>query len=69
MAAVAITDLPAGSLLFVVQNSDGTWPNRITARTDVLVVWIRTVTGSGDPASAAAPSVVGAYGNDITIGA
>lgn len=70
MAAVAIADLPAGSVLYAVQNSsDNSWPNRPTTRTDIMVIWIRLVNGSGDPAPATSPSVSGAYGNDITFGA
>lgn len=69
MAAVLISDLPAGAVIYMVQNSDGTWPNRLSSRTDLLGIWLRVVTGSSDPAAATSPSVVGAYNNDVVIGA
>jgi hypothetical protein len=73
MAAVPISDLPASSVLYVVQNSPaGTWPNRPTSRTDIVVIWLRTVAGAADPVSVTSPAVNGAYntgtGNDITFG-
>lgn len=69
MAAVAIADLPGGSVLSVVQNSDGTWPNRPSSRTDLTVMWLRTVAGSSDPAAVTSPALGGAYNNDVVIGA
>lgn len=68
MAAVAITDLPAGTVLSVVQNSDGSWPNRPTSRTDLRVLWFKTVSASADPSAVTAPSVGGAYATDGKFG-
>lgn len=69
MAAVLISDLPAGATLFVVQNGDGTWPNRPTSRTDIVVFWIRIVVGSSDPSAVTSPTLTGAYNNDVVVGA
>lgn len=64
-----IADLPAGSTMSVPQNSPGgTWPNRPTSRTDITVIWVRTVSGSSDPAAATSPSLTGAYSGDVVIG-
>lgn len=62
--AVLISDLPAGSVLAVTQNGDGTWPNRPTSRTDIKVLWFKVVSSSADPASVTAPSTAGAYQYD-----
>jgi hypothetical protein len=62
-------DLPVGSVLYVVQNGDETWPNRLTDREDVLTVWVRIVVDSDDPAIATPPALNGAYENDVVIGA
>jgi len=37
---VSLAALPAGSTIDVFQGSDGTWPARPTARTDIRVNWI-----------------------------
>lgn len=66
MAAVAISDLPAGVLLAVVQNSDGSWPNRYD--TAHLHFWIRIVSGSSDPRSVTSPALNGAYPNEPVVG-
>lgn len=64
-----IAGLPAGSVISVVQNGDGSWPNRLSSRTDLRCMWLRIVAGSSDPAAATSPSVAGAYTNDVVIGA
>ncbi|TFV90394.1 hypothetical protein [Blastococcus sp. CT_GayMR16] len=64
-----IADLPAGSTLYVDQNDPaGTWPNRPTSRTDIKVIWTKTVVGSSDPAAATSPAVNGAYSKDLVVG-
>lgn len=63
-----LADLPAKTMLSVVQNGGGTWPDRPTSRTDVQVMWIKIVGGSSDPASATSPAVNGAYSNDLVAG-
>lgn len=62
-------DLPAGSVIYAVQNGDGTWPNRLSPRTDLLGIWVRIVAGSGNPPQATPPAVGGAYVDDLVIGA
>jgi hypothetical protein len=52
----------------VRQNGDGTWPNRPTSSTDFLCLWVKTVAGSSDPASATSPAVTGAYAGDFVMG-
>lgn len=69
ITSVTIANMPAGFVVFMVQNSDGTWPNRRTSRTDLLGIWVRIVAGSSDPAAATSPAVNGAYGSDIVVGA
>lgn len=67
--APSLADAPAQTVIFVVQNGDGTWPNRPTARTDLLCLWIRIVANSADPTAATSPAVTGAYTNDLVMGA
>jgi hypothetical protein len=63
------SNLPAGLVCFVVQTSpSGAWGNRPTSRTDLKCIWIRTVTGSANPAAATSPAVNGAYSNDLVVG-
>ena len=69
MATVPYSDLPAGCVIAMDQNSDGSWPNRLSSRTDLKGLWIRTVAGSSDPAAAVSPAVNGAYGKDLVVGA
>lgn len=69
VTSVGIEDLPAGSVIYVVQNAGGTWPNRTTSRTDLLCIWVRVVAGSGNPPSATSPALTGAYTNDLVVGA
>lgn len=65
----AVADLPAGALVFVDQNADGTWPNRPTSRTDLKCVFTRVVAGSANPAAATPPAVNGSYARDLVVGA
>ena len=37
---INLTSLPAQAVLYIQQPSSGTWPSRITARTDVMVIWV-----------------------------
>lgn len=67
-SAPTLSNIPAGSVLYVNQNGDGTWPNRLTSRTDVKTIWTKIVAGSADPASATSPAVNGAYANDVAFG-
>lgn len=62
-------DLPANSAIGVAQNSDGTWPNRPSPRTDLFCIWRRMVAGSGNPPQATAPDTGGAYPTDAVVGA
>lgn len=62
-----IPDLPADDLVRKVQNGDGTWPNRPTARTDVGCLWVMIVPGSADPAVVTAPAVNGMYSGDVVV--
>jgi hypothetical protein len=64
--ALSIERLPAGSEITVTDDS-GTWPDRPTARTDIVVIW-RTYNGTAQPDSATPPAVNGAYENDPTNG-
>lgn len=66
MAAIALSDLPGSVLLAVIQNTDGTWPNRPDATHHTL--WIRIVAGSADPAGVTSPAVNGAYSYDPVVG-
>lgn len=63
--AVTIADLPASVVLAVVQNGDGSWPNRPTNRTDLTFIWVRIVASSADPAAVTSPAVNGAYAHDL----
>lgn len=65
----ALANMPARTVVHIVQNANGTWPNRPTSRTDVLCFWVRIVNGSADPAAVTSPAVNGAYTNDIVVGA
>lgn len=67
--ALGTEDMAPGAVIYVVQNSDGTWPNRPSPRTDLLCAWVRVVAGSGNPPQATAPDVGGAYPHDLAIGA
>lgn len=64
-----LANLPSGSIFYVMQNGDGSWPNRLSSRTDLLARWIRIVAASADPGLATSPAVNGAYLGDIVEGA
>lgn len=68
-SSVTLANLPANTLVYQNQNSDGTWPNRPTSRTDMKCIWTRVVAGSANPAAATSPAVNGAYSNDVVVGA
>lgn len=68
-AGATLSQMPASTLVYVVQNSGGTWPNRPTSRTDMKCIWIRIVAGSSNPTAVTSPTVTGAYTNDIVVGA
>jgi len=60
--ALSIERLPAGSDITVTDTA-GVWPDRPTARTDIIVIW-RTYAGTVQPDSAVSPAVNGAYEHD-----
>lgn len=59
MAAVPISDLPAGSTI-TVYKTGGVWPARPTTRTDVTVVW----TGALPAPAIVGSGTGGAYNGD-----
>jgi len=63
-----VAALPAGTTLGVLQNTDGTWPNRRSSRTDLPHIWTKIVSGSADPAIVTSPSLLGAYSGDSVVG-